>query len=127
MVADDVVIEAESWTAGAAPIAQDEGPELASATWGETPAELAAALAEFDAMQAPAEPPRTSPLPPSRTRSPSPPPNCSAAKALALGAAAAAATSGGDADGTAERRLRGTGGQRAAAERDRVARAGGRG
>jgi hypothetical protein len=46
---------------GAQPASQaelgDETPELAAETWGETPAELAAALAEFETMQAPeAEP-----------------------------------------------------------------------
>ena len=52
----------------------DDVPELASETWGETPAELAAALAEFDQTQEPApgrepqgaapEPPAVAPEPP---------------------------------------------------------------
>ena len=58
VAAEDVVVAAESSRSGPAEqVAADDGPELASETWGETPAELAAALAEFDQMPAPAPEP----------------------------------------------------------------------
>ena len=74
-MAGDVVVAAETSQAeppGQVPL-DDDVPELASETWGETPAELAAALAEFDQTQEPApgrEPPAAAPEPPAAAPEP---------------------------------------------------------